>query len=101
MPELLQSLKEDSVLDFNISFKELLEAKLQEKTSIEPRLTKLHESTDYAYLNADYGDYKSGTKVEILDCEKGVYKIKFPDGEKDSMVKSLLDFKSDDEEDDD
>ena len=34
MPKLLQSLMEDSVLDFNISFKELLEAKLQEKTSI-------------------------------------------------------------------
>ena len=84
MKELIKMLKEDSVLDFNTRFKKLLEYKLYCET--------LNEKSDCAYLAVDYGDYKKGTEVEILDSEDGVYKIKFPDGEKDSMVKSLLNF---------
>ncbi len=90
MKELINMLKEDSILDFNTRFKKLLEYKLYCET--------LNESTDCAYLSTDYGDYKKGTEVEILDSEDDIYKVKFPDGKKDSMLKSLLDFNAKDED---
>ena len=147
MKKILQSLKEDSILDFTSRFKKLLEYKLycinesnyeveeiaeffanDEQDSIVKDFLKtkenqqavyeelkdrdfskkvlqkfcdkysITESTDCAYLNTDYGDYKKGAEVEILDSEGSVYKIKFQDGKKDSIIKGLLDFKEKDED---